>query len=405
MWLPLGPRREAKMLRHSTGLFNAIVLAGLLGLATPGLAAPPEGKGGGKGGGDETDCGTGLHSPVILAVESVIINTANEEFPPDSIRNVQMRPDGSCRREVAFKGNLTHKGGLQNGVWVPRYFLMSEPLLEDGIPVTLPDGSQYFDFVVYEEGVLTTRKVLTSDRSLRRSKRPWERSWSIDGDKVLYVGARYELDPSDPAFGQVIDAGLFVGDVVRDENGAPVRVENERLVVSAGPHTSYFAYLSWSWSGDRIAYRETEDATTGYESAVYVADVSRTDPYTEPPALQFAGGGKIFSLVFSPVDDDRLAVERQNESSCGYIEVVDVPDPYNGELLSGQQIMNSKNARNTCYFWTLNWSPDGQYFAFYTWSINSFGDIYTIRSDGSSKAVNITHSKDYSYSSIFGWRD
>ena len=53
-----------------------------------------------------------------------------------------------------------------------------------------------------------------------------------------------------------------------------------------------------------------------------------------------------------------------------------------------------------------HWSPDGTYLTFEAWvlSLNGGMQIYTIKSDGSGKAVKLTNSKTQGYL-VTGWRD
>ncbi len=66
------------MRKGSISILSAIVMAGALAVATPGLAAPPEGKGGGKDRGGEV-CEEGLFSPVILI--AVVMAVTSDDGP------------------------------------------------------------------------------------------------------------------------------------------------------------------------------------------------------------------------------------------------------------------------------------------------------------------------------------
>ncbi len=369
------------MLNKLTTVSNVIFFAVLLGIVTPGLAAPPEGKGGGKGGGGDTACEEGIFSPVILA---------GEFFVPS--RPVQMSEDGSCFQVIATHGDLTH-----NGVKGQRYFLTSEPS-----QWTLPNGSVGYDLVAYnEDGDPETRRVLTSDQSINRLGQP---RWSIDGTQVAYVGARYDLD-----FGDVVEQGIFLGEVTHDFAGAPDQIVEERLVIGADPNEYLFPALSWS--GDRIAYgtsRPVYDSNGGvidFEREIYVADMSLGVSYE----IQLADGGSATYPSFSPADN-RLAFTRTTSTTGCFrtdIYVVVVPEGYNGtHALPATQITNQKNAKRLCQIRRAYWSPMVTYLAFDAWASIPYSgmQIYKIKSDGSGNAVQLTNSKTQGYV-VTGWRD
>ena len=369
------------MPRRSTMVLSSIFLAVLLGIVTPGLAAPPEGKGGGKGGGGDTACEEGIFSPVILA---------REFFVPG--RPVQMSEDGSCFQVIATHGDLTH-----NGVKGQRYFLTSEPS-----QWTLPNGSVGYDLVAYNEnGDPETRRVLTSDQSIARFGQP---RWSINGTQVAYVGARYDLN-----FGDVVEQGIFLGEVTHDFAGAPDQIVEERLVIEADPN-EYLAPIL-SWSGDRIAYgtsRPVYDANGGvidFEREIYVADMSLGVSYE----IQLADGGSVYYPSFSPADNRLAFTRRTSTSGCVRLDiyVVVVPEGYNGTYaLPATQITNKKNGKNLCQLRRAYWSPMGTYLAFDAWDLSLQGgmQIYKIKSDGSGKAVKLTNSKTQGYL-VSGWRE
>ncbi len=367
------------MLKTSIVSFNAIILAGLLGIVTPSLAAPPEGIGGGKDKGGDVVCEQGLFSPVILA---------REFFTPG--RPVQMREDGSCLQDISIRGDLMH-----NRIKGERYFLTSEP-------VTLPDGSQRSIVVAYEEsGDPNTRRVLTSDLSIDR----FQPHWSIDGTRVAYVGARY-----DPNFGGVIERGIFVGEVIFDVAMAPDQIVNERLVVEADPNEYLIPILSWS--GDRrITYAtstpvyDADGTLIAYEREIYVAEIDPSVSYE----IQFADGSIEYYPSFSPVDNRLAFIRNTSRVSCyrNHVFVVDIPDGYDGTyLLPVEQITNNRNAKDHCQLGRPHWSPDGTYLIFEAWdlSLNGGMQIYTIKSDGSGKAVKLTNSKTQGYL-VTGWRE
>ena len=101
------------MVIKQTTVSNTIFFAVLLGLATPGAAAPPEGKGGGKDKGGDVVCEVGLFSPVILLKGD---GTRASGDPVPDFGPFQMKEDGSCLEAISVFGDLTHNGWLGSGI-------------------------------------------------------------------------------------------------------------------------------------------------------------------------------------------------------------------------------------------------------------------------------------------------
>ena len=239
------------MHKRSSAILRATLLAVIVGIATPGLAAPPEGKGGGKDKGGEV-CEEGLFSPVILLAGSGA--TTSNEGP------FQMKEDGSCLEIFPVFGDLTHNGGPGE----PRYFLVAEQQL---------DLSYELD-VYSEDGVWLSRLTRDVPRNIHHLPR-----WSNDGRQVTYAGSLYNPNSEE------VEAGIFVGNVVFDNDGVPVSLENERLVVARG-NDYLIPFLSWSWDDTRIAYGVSVKAF----SEIYVVDLS--NPLT-PYEVHIEGGGEV----------------------------------------------------------------------------------------------------------------
>ncbi len=358
------------MVIKPTTVSNAIFFAVLLGLATPGLAAPPEGKGGGKDKGGDVVCEVGLFSPVILLKGD---GTWASGDPVPDFGPFQMKEDGSCLEAISVFGDLTHNG------WPgERYFLVTEQQ---------PDES--YDLVIYsEDGQRLNALTADPPRSILDIY-PLPR-WSMTGTQLAYAGTRYN-----PAL-DVIEKGIFVGDVKdHDFNGVPDTIENEMMVVEEGANEYLIPFLSWSWDDTRIAYGVSVNAF----SEIYVVDLS--NPLT-PYEVHIEGGGEVNTPNFSPVDDRLLLRQRTRfNASCLDIYVVHVSLNYDGIMpLPATRITMSKP--QDCPMGPPQWSPDGEYISFAGSKIPR--QIHKVKSDGSERAVKLTNSEAQGYW-VTGWRD
>ena len=351
------------MHKRSSAILRATLLAVIVGIATPGLAAPPEGKGGGKDKGGEV-CEEGLFSPVILLAGSGA--TTSNEGP------FQMKEDGSCLEAISVFGDLTHNGGPGE----PRYFLVAEQQL---------DLSYELD-VYSEDGVWLSRLTRDVPRNIHHLPR-----WSNDGRQVTYAGSLYNPNSEE------VEAGIFVGNVVFDNDGVPVSLENERLVVARG-NDYLIPFLSWSWDDTRIAYGVSVKAF----SEIYVVDLS--NPLT-PYEVHIEGGGEVHTPNFSPVDDRLAFRQRTSLSGCVDIYVVDLPRGYDGvTALPATQVTKPKNLSRVCPSGVPEWEPNGDYFAFTDGT--HLGQIHKIRSDGTGKSVKLTDNRKQEQGYfVIGWRD
>ncbi len=358
------------MHKRSSAILRATLLAVIVGIATPGLAAPPEGKGGGKDKGGDVVCEVGLFSPVILLKGD---GTRASGDPVPDLGPFQMKEDGSCLEAISVFGDLTHNG------WPgERYFLVTEQQ---------PDES--YDLVVYsEDGQRLNALTANPPRSiLDIYALP---RWSMTGTQLAYAGTRYN-----PAL-DVIEKGIFVGKVKdNDGNGVPDTIENEMMVVEEGANEYLFPHLSWSWDDTRIAYGVSVNAF----SEIYVVDLS--NPLT-PYEVHIEGGGYVSTPSFSPRPyDDRLLLRHTTRSTCADIYVVHVSLNYDGITpLPATQITKSKP--QDCPTTAPQWSPDGEYISFTGSKIPK--QIHKIKSDGSEKAVKLTNSEAQGYW-VTGWRD
>lgn len=361
------------MKRHlAHAFFVAFVGAALLGVAIPIQAQPQQ----------------DIYSPVILGAEY---------FSPG--RRIQIKEDGSGLQVISISGDLTH-----NGVDGRRYFLRRELVSGEGFP----DGSQYYDLVSYNEsGDPTTRRLLTSDRTVFRNDFG---VWSVDGTRVAYFGRRYDLV-------NVVEDGIFVGEVVYDANGGPSGIENERLAVpiAFGWNDAVWPILSWSWDNLRVTYSVTKDyASVSRQDEIYVAYLPPVGSSLPAPPyrclnckIELTNGSWLqIDPEFSRVDNQLAFIQNIARSGCtrNHIFVVEVPVEYDGTYaLTATQITNKTNA-NLCQMARPEWSSDGMQLAFDAWDLRlKTPQIYKIESHGSGNAVKLTNSKNAGY---FGarWR-
>jgi len=77
------------------------------------------------------------------------------------------------------------------------------------------------------EDVLLARRVLAGDQAIYHDTSPNDRGtrWSNDGTRMVCGGRRYDLS------GNLVEQGVFVGDIVLDGSGVPAQVINEHLIV------------------------------------------------------------------------------------------------------------------------------------------------------------------------------
>ena len=359
------------MVNKPTTVSNAIFFAVLLGIVTAGVAAPPEGKGGGKDKGGDVVCEVGLFSPVIL-LKGDTFRLSGDPVP--DFGPFQMKEDGSCLEAISVFGDLTHNG------WPgERYFLVTEQQ---------PDES--YDLVVYSEDGQRLN-ALTADRPRSiLDIYPLPR-WSNDGTQLAYAGTRYNPELN------VIEKGIFVGDVISNAGGQPVGISDEHMVVEEGPNEYLNPLLSWSWDDTRIAYA----VGPNFASEIYVIDLSNP---LMPYEIHIEGGGLVYTPSFSPRPyDDRLLLRHTTRSavSCLEIYVVHVSLNYDGITpLPATRITKSKP--QDCPMGIPQWSPDGEYISFAGTEIPR--RIHKIKSDGSERAVKLTDSEAQGYH-VTGWRD
>ena len=338
-----------------------------------------------------------LYSPVILY---------RELYSPG--RALQMREDGSGQQELARCTGSTGCGDLSHeGVAGHRFFIRAEPSSVPG---------QSNDLVVYTEDY-NSRTVLVSDKSFH----PVSANWSLDGNRISYY--EYWCAQTD-ADNQCIENrhGIVVADVVRDNaTNTPSALINERRVAEAISPDS-LASPTWTPDNQRVAYSLGRWSSSGSVYHAYLVTVPPSTSVETPTTneIAFSGGVSLnyLALRFSPINITnaqnqqifRLAFQRITEKrpytrfdifSC------DVPANYNGSsTLPVKRMSNGTNAKNFYDASFGDWSPDGQWLVYNASSGNLYAphDVYKLKSDGSSKAVNLTNSKTSMIYFATSWR-
>jgi len=339
-----------------------------------------------------------LYSPVIIVSASLSTKT-----DPDA-RPIQMREDGSGQARFVSKGSdLSYVGGAG-----ARYFIG----LEINSAVTLPDGTDYRDFVAWHEnGDPSSKRVLTTDPSLYRGSVVW----SADGRRVAFLGRRYGSD------GGVLESGAFVGDV-EWASGAPQRVINERFVATDRPGDRVAVNgVVLDADAERVAINMMRDVVDAqgrhvrYEAeGMYVATLPSMDgPYTPPlPALiriaLSTPDAERGITAFSPVpgDDRLLFIQRESPTNpyIHYFWTVEVPRQYDGSELTPTAVTTRSNSNANYLFSLSGWSPTGDFVVFTSSRSTMWTEchVYKIASNGKGKAIRLTNRADM-YSGVL-WR-
>lgn len=259
-------------------------------------------------------------------------------------------------------------GDLSNGPG-PRTFVRAEPV----------HGGQRI--VVYDEDCGSPRTLL-SDETLDISESV---RWSRDATRLAFAATQY----SDATRRFERDSGIFVGEVVR-LGADPVALLDVRLAVRLPERNIPFSWapgnrrvaLSLERGGERDIWIASLDAGT----MVKVTNTTFPDNETDPD--------------FSP-SGDRIAFAKWVDGGGGRVEIFTMPS-------AGGAPTRVTEPRNTKSIQSFNpsWSPDGASIAF-SGIVNVHGftptHILRIKSDGSSKAVDLTPKTDH-YMSGPEWR-
>ena len=284
-------------------------------------------------------------------------------------RAVMSAVDGSGLTAVDCGGDLTQGGQ-------PRYFVHAQ-----ATGGTYPDGRPVAELFSYGEDCDSPTQ-LTSDPMLERV----EARWSPNGLRIAFGGTRFDMA------GQVVERGIFVGDVTLGLDGRPLAITNERLAVALA-----IEQVIPSWAGDsvRVAYALNLGTPAAPQYDLFVADVDThavTNVTGSPTVSEF-------QPAFSPVAN-RLAFVRQTSKGGVFRNDVFVLDLSTGRI--GQ--VTSKATANAAQIGHPSWSPDGADIAFSGWSVSGGkSDVYRIPADGRTKARNLTGSFPDNYAAPL-WR-
>ncbi len=274
---------------------------------------------------------------------------------------VMSATDGSSLIPVACGGDLTHGGA-------PRYFLHAQPT-----GIVLPGGRPHRALHSYDEdcvsGVKLTNDVETTNMYIGESR------WSINGLRVAFGGTRYATD------GSILEQGIYVGGVTLDGSGRPIAIFGLRLAVSLPTDQ---VVPSWSGDNHRVSYDLNLGSAASPQYDIFVADLD-----TGTATNLTSSSTNEYQPSFSPVAN-QLAFVRQTSKGGAYRNDVFVLNLDTGKIT---QVTN-KNSANLAEIRQPAWSPDGLNLAFSgaALSIYAAPDIFRIKADGATKAVNLTSS-------------
>lgn len=236
------------MLRKSTKVFDAVVCAVLLGVAAPGLAAPPEGRGGGKDPGG---------APVIS------VEWRRDVWQPPEIRI--MNETGGNKFTVSSDPDLKRGGRPRwsaDGLRLGGYHKYFGAAGDYGLMSTAVDGTDERLIVLSSEMALFSASLGLpgeySDLGLA--------AWSPDGQSVVFSGRVVypkELFDPPPVYGDVSVWRLFTVDVsdgtitpVTDVPAAADVKPDDLASIQYGDGAPH-----WSWSSNRIVFTSTRSGT------------------------------------------------------------------------------------------------------------------------------------------------
>jgi len=339
-----------------------------------------------------------IFSPVIVY---------RERYNPG--RTFEMKEDGSGK--VYLPQCLANSGCgdlSQSGVPGKRFFIKVE---------AAADGTQPNDIVVRPEDY-SSRTVLFNDKTFN----PGVPRWSPDGRRVAYYDWHCTQTNPDQSCAQSA-TGIVVADVVFDGSNAPVGLWNERELIVVNSPDSLFG-LSWAPDNQRLAFAISKmitdpNGTSRWELHPYVAYAPLLSSSDLPTVTEiiFAGGTSEMPPIFSTISRTdsagrqvfKLAFRRLTDTrpySRYDIFTSEIRADYDGSTaLTATRVTNATNAK---IFWGasgINWSPDGQWLAYVAAPYGSSTyDIYKIRSDGATKAINLTNFKVAMDYIIDGWR-
>jgi hypothetical protein len=339
-----------------------------------------------------------VYSPVIVY---------REEFG----RSFEMKEDGSAKQYLSQCPANAPCGDLsREGVQGQRLFIRIESSAVAG---------QSPDIVVYSED-FSSRTVLLNDKSFHPAASNGA-VWSSDGNRISYY--EYWCSLRD-ANNECVEnrSGIVVADVVRDSaSNMPVALVNERRIVEV-VYPDSLTRPTWAPDSQHLAYNLGRSFSTGtiYHSYLVTVPPPASSDSITTIEISFSGGINLNSntLNFSPASSNdsenhqifTLGLRRLTESrpyARFDIFTVEVPAAYDGSYaLSLRRITNSTNAKNFYGGGFFDWSPDGQWLVYNAsnGNISAPYDIFKIRADGVTKAVNLTNLKTNTAYLVSSWR-
>jgi len=271
--------------------------------------------------------------------------------------------NGSNFVEVACGGDLTHGGS-------PRYFLSSV-----AGTIEMPDGFFNSELTAADEDCVQ-RLVISDSGTMRFSSTP---HWSPDGSKIAVYADRFDQE-------MMVERGIFVAEVVRAAGSSrPTGIANLHLAIPSQGEV----LISWSGDSQRIAYvGSAPNGSNGQQADIFIYDL---------------GANVSVNVTNTPnVNEDHPAYSPADER-IAFIRLITVRgtsryDIFTMSASGGAALqVTTKGTTGAAQNLFPCFSPDGQYLSFASGASLFAFDIYRMKADGSSKAVNLTGKRTGSF--------